>query len=151
MSLWPYQFPVRPQPMSPDNTPLTRILVTYNAIYDKSSRPLSEVACWNKKTGSIGDFFEWKTRGNIPANVLAMDTITNPTSTGCLSCWELTYNERTALFLGIDGADSGFVVSLQGMNSITNGKAVKLNRIDAIAMEVDLTSCGFYDPPIKEL
>lgn len=87
----------------------------------------------------------------IPQNVLAMDTITNPTSTGCLSCWELTYDGRTGLFLGIDGADSGFVVSLKGMNSFTNGKAVKLNRIDVIATKVDSGSCGLYDPPLKEL
>ncbi|KFY91516.1 hypothetical protein V500_04639 [Pseudogymnoascus sp. VKM F-4518 (FW-2643)] len=127
------------------------VSLTYNAIYDKDSRPLSEVACWNKETGSIPDYFEWKTQGNIPPRVLAMDTITNPTSTGCLSCWQLEYDGRARPFLCIDGADSGFVVSLEGMNSLTNGKAVKLNRIDVNATKVDLGNCGLYDPPLKEL
>ncbi|CAM1503377.1 Fc.00g081530.m01.CDS01 [Cosmosporella sp. VM-42] len=126
--------------------PVPAILVTYDAIYDEPSRPLSDVACWNNQTGLLPGY-DWQTQGNIPLNILAVDTITNPNSTACVSCWILEYEGRARHFLAIDHADSGLITSLRGMKSLTNGKSVEFDRIDVIAAQVDMIDCGYEGLP----
>lgn len=135
---------------SSHEAPLTCVTVTYNIIYDDAKRPLSKVACWNEEFGLKPGYNEWQTQGNIP-RILAMDTITGPKSAACVTCWIIEYEDRARPFLAIDGAGSGFVLSLEGMNTLTNGKAEKLGRIDANATQVDMLNCGFGDPPYDEL
>lgn len=130
---------------------LTPITVTYDPIYDELSRPLSEMACWDKDTG-LGDDHGKHIQANVPCSmIIAIDTISSPKSAGCMSCWILEYEDRARPFLALDHADSGFVVSLGGMNSLTAGKAERLGRIDANATEVELLNCGLHNPPEREL
>ncbi|KAH7148640.1 Cerato-platanin [Dactylonectria macrodidyma] len=130
--------------------PALAVSVTFNPKYDDIKRPLTEVACWNNETGLIPGY-NWENQGNVPPRIIAMDTITGPTSTACVTCWILEYGDRARPFLAIDGAESGFVLSLEGMNSLTNGKAKKLGHIEANATQVDMLNCGIYDPPSEEL
>ncbi|KAH6986051.1 SnodProt1 [Ilyonectria sp. MPI-CAGE-AT-0026] len=130
--------------------PTLAVSVTYNVIYDDAKRPLSKVACWNEEFGLKPGYNEWQAQGNIP-RILAMDTITGPESAACVTCWIIEYEDRARPFLAIDGAGSGIVLSLEGMNTLTNGKAEKLGRIDANATQVDMLNCGFGDPPYDEL
>lgn len=44
--------------------------------------------------------------------------------------------------LAIDGADAGFVLSLNAMQFLTGGQARELVRIDVEATQVDVSNCG---------
>lgn len=104
---------------------------------------------WNEELGLKPGYNEWQTQGYIP-RILAIDTITGPESAACVIFWIIEYEDRARPFLAIDGAGSGFVLSLEGMNALTNGKAEKLGRIDANATQVYRLNCSFGDPPYDE-
>lgn len=61
------------------------------------------------------------------------------------------YGDEARPFLAVDRAKSGIVLSLEGMNSLTGGKAEALGRIEVNATRVSLLSCGLYIPPGNEL
>lgn len=83
---------------------------------------------------------------------MAIDTIVVYKSDGCLSCWIIDHGEeKKHPYLAIDGSKSGFVVSLESMNFLTNGNAIKLNQIQVNATNFTLINCGFNDNPHQEL
>jgi hypothetical protein len=93
----------------------------------------------------------WKKIGNVPPRIIAIDTIAGYESDDCLSCWIVEYGATARPFLAIDGAESGVVASLEGMNSLTGGFAVELDEIWATAVKTDLLDCGLVDGPFREL
>lgn len=116
------------------------IIVTFNTLYDIPSRSLSEVACWREGTGfepNLG----WKFQQDA-VGFIGIDTILSFSSAQCLSCWKLEYGDKHMSLLAIDSADSGFVMSLSAMQSLTDGQARKLGRIEVKATQVDESNCG---------
>ncbi|KAH9926175.1 Cerato-platanin, partial [Fomitopsis serialis] len=63
-------------------------------------------------------------------------------STGCVTCWELSYNESSVNVLVVDYAEDGFNLAKAAMNGLTGGDAQKLGILWATAVEVDVTECG---------
>ncbi|CAM1508375.1 Fc.00g052230.m01.CDS01 [Cosmosporella sp. VM-42] len=126
------------------------ISLTYNTVYDNHSRPLSELACWKKDIKAVLPGYEWEVLGNIP-RIMAIDTITGPDSPSCATCWILECGEIARPALALDSADSGILLSLEGMNSLTGGRAEKLGRIDANYTQVALINCGIAEDPVEEL
>lgn len=125
--------------------------VTFNTIYDKPSRSLNEVSCWREKGGLDEGHQEWLVQGDIHTPVIAIDAITGSNSVGCVTCWTLEYGVTSKPFLAVDRAESGFVTSLEGFNSLTNGRAEELGRINVTASQVDILNCDSYGPPRVEL
>ncbi len=60
----------------------------------------------------------------------------------CGSCWQLTYQGTSINVLAIDHTDVGFNIAQTAMNTLTNGQAQFLGRIDATAVQVDRSNCG---------
>ena len=63
-------------------------------------------------------------------------------SPSCGTCWRLEYQGKSVNILAVDHADSGYNIGLKAMNTLTNGQAVQLGRVDAKATQVDASACG---------
>lgn len=84
---------------------------------------------------------DWKLQKDA-VGFIGIDTIKSTSSAGCFSCWRLDYGDKHISLLVIDSADSGFVLSLNAMQSLTDGQALELVRIDVEATEVEVSNCG---------
>ncbi|KAK1255504.1 hypothetical protein MKX08_009499 [Trichoderma sp. CBMAI-0020] len=116
------------------------VSVTFNSLYDDPSRPLSEVACWRKDTGFMPNL-DWKIQKDA-LDFIGIDAIRGSSHAQCFSCWKLEYGDKHVSLFAIDSADSGFVLSLNAMQSLTGGQARELAHIDVEATQVDASNCG---------
>jgi hypothetical protein len=101
------------------------------------------VACSDGKNGLITRY-GWQTQGNIPKfpNIGGAQAIAGWNSASCGTCWKLTYKGKSINVLAIDHTAAGFNIALTAMNTLTNGQAVKLGRVDATATQVAVSNCG---------
>ena len=69
--------------------------------------------------------------------------INDARSDACTTCWELHYPtlRKSIKVLAMDGADSGTVLSLSTMNTLTDGRANELGSIEVEAVEIPMVSC----------
>ncbi|KAK2592409.1 eliciting plant response like protein [Conoideocrella luteorostrata] len=126
--------------------------VTFDKKYDDPERELSKAACWREGQGLIPGWApDWRKQKDVPARILAIDKISNSRSTECISCWMLQYGDTARPFLAIDHADAGYVLSREGMDSLTGGKAEKLGTVTANATQMTLGNCGFSYTGREEL
>ncbi|KAI0643617.1 Cerato-platanin [Trametes meyenii] len=118
------------------------VSVSYDQTYDNAGQDLGGLACSDGPNGLQTKGFT--TLGSLPhfPNVGGAAAIAGWNSAACGSCWQLAYNGRSINVLAVDHADDGFNLALQAMNTLTNGQAVFLGRIDADAQEVDRSQCG---------
>ncbi|KAI1170225.1 eliciting plant response-like protein [Nemania sp. FL0916] len=119
------------------------VTVAYDQGYDDASRSLSLVSCSDGANG-LTTRYGWTTQGQIPRfpNIGAAAAVAGWNSTGCGTCWTLSYNGRSVNILAVDHAGDGFNLALAAMNDLTNGQAVALGRIDAQAVLADESACG---------
>ncbi|KAI0700550.1 immunomodulatory protein [Cerioporus squamosus] len=118
------------------------VTVSYDPAYDSSSTSLTNVACSDGENGLITKGFS--TFGSLPhfPNIGGAAAIAGWNSDSCGTCWQLTYKGKSINVLAIDHADSGFNIALTAMNTLTNGQAEALGRVDVTATQVSASSCG---------
>ncbi|KAI0701444.1 SnodProt1 [Cerioporus squamosus] len=118
------------------------VTVSYDETYDNPSGSMSDVACSDGPNGLIPKGFP--NFGSLPIfpNIGGAAAIAGFDSPQCGSCWQLTYNGKSINILAIDHADDGFNIALEAMNTLTDGQAVFLGRIDASVQQVDASVCG---------
>ncbi|RFU74625.1 eliciting plant response like [Trichoderma arundinaceum] len=116
------------------------VTATFNALYDDPSRPLSEVSCWRKDVGFM-PHLDWKLQKDA-VGFIGIDSLSRLNTANCFSCWMISYNGKTISLLAIDGSNSGVVMSLDALQSLTDGRALELDHIDVNAIEVDTSHCG---------
>ncbi|KUI52612.1 Protein SnodProt1 [Cytospora mali] len=118
-------------------------VVSYDTGYDDASRSLTVVSCSDGTNGLITKY-GYQTQGAIPdfPYVGGADVIAGWNSADCGTCWQLSYGGRTINVLAIDHAASGFNIGETAMNTLTNNQAAALGRVDATAVQVDITECG---------
>ncbi|KAL7972375.1 Cerato-platanin domain-containing protein [Trichoderma sp. SZMC 28014] len=114
------------------------VTVTTKKAYDDPSRPLNEVTCWRKNIGFMPNL-DWKLQRDAVA-FIGIPTIKSTSSRSCLTCWEVNYNGVAKYFLALDGSDSGYVLSVKDMLSLTGD--AKESSIHAEVTEVSTTNCG---------
>lgn len=83
----------------------------------------------------------WKLQKDA-GSFIGIDAIHGFSSAQCFSCWKLEYGDKHISLFAIDSADSGFVLSLDAMQSLTGGQARKLVQVDVKATQVDVANCG---------
>ncbi|EKM60109.1 uncharacterized protein PHACADRAFT_250998 [Phanerochaete carnosa HHB-10118-sp] len=121
----------------------TTVTVSYDQTYDNAGGSLDTVACSDGPNGLLtkgyGPDF-----GNLPGfpNIGGAAAIAGWDDANCGTCWQLTYNGVSINVLAIDHAQSGFNIALGAMNTLTDGNAVFLGRINAQAQQVDGSACG---------
>lgn len=123
-------------------------IATFNTLYDDPSRPLSEVACWKKKTGLMPNL-DWSLQKDT-VGFIGVDKIGHFSIAKCLSCWTLAYDDKTISLFALDSADSGIVMSLNALQYLTDGRALELGRVDIHAIEVDTSNCGIPAQKLHE-
>ena len=122
--------------------PVLGVTLSYDETYDNSAGSLSTVACSDGSNGLLTKGFS--TFGSLPhfPNVGGAQAVAGWNSASCGSCWKLTYNGKSINVLAIDHAASGFNIAKAAMNTLTNGQAEALGRIDVTATQVSASSCG---------
>ncbi|KAI1324548.1 Sm1 protein [Xylariaceae sp. FL0255] len=119
------------------------VQVLYDQGYDDASRTMDDVACSNGANG-LETRYGYETQGAIPdfPYIGSAAAIAGWNSPNCGTCWQLSYGGRTINILAIDHAATGFVISLEAMNALTNNNAVGLGNIQATAVQVPVSDCG---------
>ena len=122
--------------------PALGVTLSYDEAYDNASASLATVACSDGSHGLLTKGFS--TFGSLPhfPNIGGAAAIAGWNSASCGTCWQLTYNGKSINVLAVDHADAGFNVAKGAMNSLTNGQAEKLGRIDVTAKQVAASKCG---------
>ena len=84
---------------------------------------------------------------------MAIAAINDASSDACTTCWELHYPalRQSIKVLAMDRADSGVVLSLETMNTLTNGRAEELGSIEVEAVEISMVNCGTRDQSWHEI
>ena len=104
---------------------------------------MNTVAC---SDGAAGLASRFPTFGSVPTfpNIGGASAISGFVSPDCGTCWELTdQTTGVSIFItAIDHAGNGFNIAEEAMNTLTDGQAVFLGRIDAAATQVDKSNCG---------
>ncbi|KAJ5205178.1 Cerato-platanin [Penicillium cf. griseofulvum] len=123
-----------------------KVSISYDPKYDVGTSSLNTVSCSNGIYGLVTqgytDFASLPTFPNIGGAI----TIPGWNSPNCGKCYALHYSngriDKTINVLAVDAAPGGFNIGLQAMNTLTNGMAVELGRVDATYVEVEDSVCG---------
>ncbi|KAI0668418.1 immunomodulatory protein [Trametes maxima] len=123
-------------------TPALGVTVSFDQTYDNGGNSLATVACSDGANGMLTKGFS--TFGSLPhfPNIGGAAAIAGWNDADCGSCWQLTFNGKSINVLAIDHTDAGFNIALAAMNTLTNGQAQQLGRIDAQAKQVAASQCG---------
>ena len=118
--------------------------VRFNDFYDNPSTSMNNVACSNGQNGLVTKGFP--TFGSLPSfpNIGGVYAVGAWNSPFCGSCWQLTYGGNTIYVTAIDTVYSGFDLSKQAVNTLTNGLANSptFSFVDVQSTQVDASYCG---------
>jgi len=124
-----------------------QLSVSYDTRYDNRATSLSTVACSDGPNGLLTRGFT--TFGSLPdfPFIGGAPAVTGWDSTGCGTCWELTYVNPQGVstsinILAIDVATPNYNIGLEAMNKLTNGQATFLGRVPVTAVKVAPSVCG---------
>jgi hypothetical protein len=113
-----------------------------NSFYDNGGTSMNDVACSNGVNGLVTKGYP--TFGSLPnfPHIGSAFAVGGWNSTECGSCWELTYapNGITIYVVAIDTVYSGFGVSDDAMNTLTDG--VPTSELDVEATQVAEHYCA---------
>ena len=119
------------------------VTVSYDETYDNSAGSLTTVACSDGPNGLITKGFS--SFGSLPQfpNIGGAAAIGSWNSDQCGTCWQLSYNGKSINVLAIDHAEAGtWNIALAALNDLTNGQAIDIGRVEAVATLVDSSVCG---------
>jgi len=118
--------------------------VRFNSFYDNGQESLNNVACSNGPNGMVTRGFT--TFDSLPSfpYIGAGFAVHNWNSPECGSCWQLTYEGtgNTIYATAIDTVFSGFDLSEEAVNALTNGNAEQFSYINVDSAQVDPIYCG---------
>ncbi|KAJ5973100.1 Cerato-platanin [Penicillium vulpinum] len=122
------------------------VSVSFDPKYDVGTSSLNTVSCSNGIYGLVTQgYTDFASLPNFP-NIGGAITIPGWNSPNCGKCYELHYSngkiDKTINIIAVDAAPSGFNIGLQAMNTLTNGLAEELGRVDATYVEVEDSACG---------
>lgn len=116
--------------------------IRYDTVYDNSTSSLSTVTCSDGANGLLTKGFI--TFGSLPSfpDIGAAQVVGGWNSTACGTCWQIKYEGKSISITAIDTNKDGFSLSLEAVNTLTNGHAEKLGVIDGQPTQVDKSHCG---------
>ena len=115
------------------------VTASFDNTYDDAGASTNIVACSNLTP-------QHPTFGSFPTfpNIGGSFAIAGFGSAECGSCWQLTYAPTgVSIFVtAIDHTGDGFNLSEEALNTLTDGQAEFLGRVDVTATQVSASSCG---------
>ncbi len=116
--------------------------VHYDTVYDNSKGSLSTVTCSDGANGLLTKGFT--TFGSLPSfpNIGAAQAVGDWNSPACGTCWQITYGGKSINVTAIDTVKDGFNLSLEAMDTLTNGHAKEFGVVSAQATQVSKSYCG---------
>jgi len=116
--------------------------VHYDTVYDNSKSSLSTVTCSDGANGLLTKGFT--TFGSLPSfpNIGAAQAVGGWNSPACGTCWQITYGGKSINVTAIDTVKDGFNLSLEAMDTLTNGHAEEFGVVSAQATQVAKSYCG---------
>ena len=116
--------------------------VSYDPTYDTKSQSLATVSCSDGANGLLTKGFT--TFSSLPSFPFIGGAAAIPgwNSTACGTCWNLSFNGTSINVLAIDHAAQGFNIAQEALDKLTNGNAVALGRVNAVAKQVAASVCG---------
>ncbi|KAI6026909.1 hypothetical protein PISMIDRAFT_121740, partial [Pisolithus microcarpus 441] len=116
--------------------------LAYSPVYGDASLPLSRLACSDGSNGleskgytTLGSFSDFPYLGGAP-------TIADWNDPNCGKCYAITYGKNTIKVIALDVSKDGFTVSPQAMDTLTDGQANALGRVEVTAAEVPASECS---------
>ncbi|KAI6097811.1 Cerato-platanin [Pisolithus sp. B1] len=116
--------------------------LAYDAIYGDANLPLSRLACSDGSNGleskgytTLGSFSNFPYLGGAP-------TVADWNDPSCGKCYAVTYGKNTIKVIALDVSKDGFTVSPQAMDTLTDGQANALGRVEVTAAEVPASECS---------
>ncbi|KAI9437791.1 Cerato-platanin, partial [Lactarius psammicola] len=121
---------------------VSAVNVRYDTVYDNSKGSLSTVTCSDGANGLLTKGFT--TFGSLPSfpNIGAAQVVGGWNSPACGTCWKISYGGNSINVTVIDTVKDGFNLSLEAMDTLTNGHAKELGVVSAQATQVANSSCG---------
>ncbi|CAG7961874.1 unnamed protein product [Penicillium nalgiovense] len=131
---------------APAPAAVATVSVSYDPKYDVGTSSLNTVSCSDGPNGLVTQgYSDFASLPSFP-NIGGAITIPGWNSPNCGKCYELHYSngkiDKTINVIAVDAAPGGFNIGLQAMNTLTNGQAEQLGRVDATYVEVDASVCG---------
>ncbi|KAI0081418.1 Cerato-platanin [Panus rudis PR-1116 ss-1] len=118
------------------------VTVSYDRTYDNKSGSLATVACSDGPNGLLTKgYTTFGSLKNFP-NIGGAAAVASWNSPACGTCWQLTYNGKNINVLAVDHTDDGFNLSFEAMDTLTNGQAEFLGRVDATVKQLSASACG---------
>lgn len=122
--------------------------LAYSPVYGDASLPLSRLACSDGSNGleskgytTLGSFSDFPYLGGAP-------TIADWNDPNCGKCYAITYGKNTIKVIALDVSKDGFTVSPQAMDTLTDGQANALGRVEVTAAEVPASECSELKGPL---
>ncbi len=119
----------------------------YDDNYGVGSNSLTTVACSDGANGLMSKGFT--TFDSLPSFpfIASASAVGGWNSTGCGTCWELTYTnadgaQSSITVTAVDHADAGFYTSQAALDELTDGHAVEFGIVTVSASQVDASNCG---------
>ncbi|OCH88227.1 epl1 protein [Obba rivulosa] len=120
--------------------PSTTVSVSFDQTYDNKTESLDVVAC-SHTIEQLG-FTTFQSVPNFP-NIGGAGVVTGFDSSGCGTCWELTFGDTSISLFVIDSSAPGtFNIALEAMDTLTNGQAEFFGRVNATATQVGTNACS---------
>ncbi|TFY71874.1 hypothetical protein EVG20_g1124 [Dentipellis fragilis] len=115
--------------------------IRYDTTYDNAGQSMNTVSCSDGPNGLVN---KYPTFGSLPdfPNIGAAAAVGGWGSAACGTCWAITYNGVTVNIVAMDHADDGFNLSLEAMNTLTDGQAEFYGSVQATVQQVDKSQCG---------
>ncbi|KAH6919110.1 Cerato-platanin [Coprinopsis sp. MPI-PUGE-AT-0042] len=133
-------------PPAPTGTPIT-LTASYDPTYGIAGQSLGSTACSDGPNGLITKGFT--TFGSLPSfpQIGGAFAIGGWGSVFCGTCWQLAYKNNattttTINVLAVDVAVRSFNLSPAALNTLTNGRAVELGRVNVVARQIATSACG---------
>ncbi|GJJ11051.1 hypothetical protein Clacol_005282 [Clathrus columnatus] len=118
------------------------VSVSFDTIYDNPAGSTSTTACSNGPHGGLE--LRFPTFGSFPnfPNIGGASVISGFGSANCGTCWELEFQGNSINVMAIDVALNGFNIAEAAFDTLTNGQAENVGRINATATQVPAFNCG---------
>ena len=108
----------------------------HNDKYDNKENSISSITCYQSLHAT------YKHLGDLP-NYPYIGGYKD--GNGCGSCWEIVYGTNspiTIYVLSVDNSNSGFQLSVNAMNTLTNGHGTQYVSIAVQVTAADKSKCG---------